>query len=466
LVKRALNLADAFRKRMGMDRAVAYTLAARVFMILGSTGTVLLIVRFLTKIQQGYYYTLLSLVNLQLVSELGFSFLILQLAAHEAVHLHFYDNGYVEGDPSRRARLAAILQKTVHWYFLAAIVMAVILLPSGIVFFHRNAPGEGGVWLGPWTAAGIFTTLLFVLNPFCSFLEGCGQVRQVARMRLCQALLAVVAAWSSMIAGKGLYSPAMVALSCAIIAGVFLWRRRALFLGLLQHRVEPDTLCWRSEVWSFQWKIAITWLCSYFTAQVLTPVIFASRGAADAGRLGMSVNIAAYIWTLVFAWMSTKAAPFGQLVAKKSYQALDQLFFRTLWQSLTILVSLVFVGIAAIFAIQNLFPALAARMVSPGAFILLLLTAVSTLIVQCEAVYLRAYKEEPFIWQAMAVAFLTSVGSYLAAPRWGVTGACIVYFVCSGMIAVTSATLIFRNKRHSYQGSLRSAPALPLEVAS
>ena len=72
-----------------MDGAIAYIFAARVCMILGSTGTVLLIVHFLSKIEQGYYYTLLSLVNLQIIFELGFSFVILQLAAHEAVHLRF-----------------------------------------------------------------------------------------------------------------------------------------------------------------------------------------------------------------------------------------------------------------------------------------------------------------------------------------------------------------------------------------
>ncbi len=344
--------------------------------------------------------------------------------------------------------------------------MGITLLPAGILFFRRNAPGEATLWLGPWTAAAFFTVTLFVLNPFCSFLEGCGQVRQVASMRLWQAVLSVIAAWSCMICGKGLYSPAMVAFACIIAAAVFLWRRRSLFRRLLQCSVQPDILSWRTEVWSFQWKIAITWLCSYFTVQVLTPIIFASRGASDAGRIGMSVNIAAYMWSLVFAWMSTKAAPFGQLVAKKDFQALDHLFFHTLWQSLSVLAIFVAAGIALIFSFENLFPTLGARMVSPGLFVLLLLTAVSTLVVQCEAIYLRAHKEEPLIWQAMTVAFLTSVGSYLVAPRWGVTGACIVYFVCSGIIALVSATLIFRKRRHSHKRVARSAPALPMELAS
>jgi len=47
------------------------------------------IARFLTPSEQGYYYTFNSLVALQIVFELGFSFVILQLAAHERAQLSF-----------------------------------------------------------------------------------------------------------------------------------------------------------------------------------------------------------------------------------------------------------------------------------------------------------------------------------------------------------------------------------------
>ena len=66
---------------LGLDRAVAYMVSARCFSILGSTGTVLLIVHFLSGVEQGYYYTLLSLVSLQAIFEFDFSFVIQQLAA-------------------------------------------------------------------------------------------------------------------------------------------------------------------------------------------------------------------------------------------------------------------------------------------------------------------------------------------------------------------------------------------------
>ncbi|MBW8870245.1 MAG: hypothetical protein JF563_05650, partial [Acidobacteriales bacterium] len=58
---------------IGLDRAIAFTVLGRVIQGLGSVGSVLLIVHFLTAAEQGYYYALWSLVALQSVFELGFS---------------------------------------------------------------------------------------------------------------------------------------------------------------------------------------------------------------------------------------------------------------------------------------------------------------------------------------------------------------------------------------------------------
>src|SRR6266436_4769677 len=124
---------------LGLDRAIAYTVLARGVQILGSTGTVLLILRFLTPVEQGYFYTLLSLVSLQVVFELGFSFVILQMAAHECAHLTLHTDGRIEGDPVAHARLASVLQKTLRWYLVAAVILCVSLLPAGVFFFSRHA---------------------------------------------------------------------------------------------------------------------------------------------------------------------------------------------------------------------------------------------------------------------------------------------------------------------------------------
>src|SRR5258708_6581472 len=144
--------------------------------------------------------------------------------------------------------------------------------------------------------------------------------------------------WGAFLAHHGLYSPTMVNLGLAAGGLAFLYSRRHLCLGLLRYPVGKQAVSWREEIWPFQWKIAVTWLSVYLSMSVFTPILFAYRGPADAGRLGMSLNIATYLWTVVLAWMSTKAAPFGQMIARGEFDRLDRLFFRTFWQSMVVLI--------------------------------------------------------------------------------------------------------------------------------
>ena len=92
-----------------MDRAIAFTVLARGWSGLAGLVTVALIARFLSPAEQGYYFTFGSLVAMQLVFELGFSVVILQLATHECAHLTLGRDGRVAGDGIAQARLASIL---------------------------------------------------------------------------------------------------------------------------------------------------------------------------------------------------------------------------------------------------------------------------------------------------------------------------------------------------------------------
>lgn len=440
----ALRLKDLF----GVDRAIAYTVLARVIQILGSTGTVLLILRFLTPIEQGYYYTLLSLVSLQMIFELGFSFVILQMAAHECAHLTLHADGRIEGDPIAHARLASILQKTFRWYLVAAVILCASLLPVGVYFFSRHAHATTPVvWHGPWVVAVLATAILFLLNPLFSFLEGCGLVWQAGRMRVKQALLGAAMSWGALLAHHGLYSPGMVNLGYAGAGLAFLYSRRNLFFGLLRRPVEERTISWRSEVWPFQWKIAVSWISAYFSFTVLAPVLFALRGPTEAGQIGLSLSITGYLSTLVLAWMSTKATPFAQLIARGEFPRLRGLFFRTLRQSIIVLLGISAACEAGLIALQYLFPRLAARMVSPRIFLLLLLACMSSFLVQSMAIYLRSFKREPFLVQSIVVAVSTVVLAVLAAKAWGVAGVALSYFVCTGVISLGYGMVVFRRNR-------------------
>ena len=203
-----LHLRDFLRYRLphhiGLDRAIAFTVLGRAVQGLGSVGSVLLIVHFLTAAEQGYYYALWSLVALQSVFELGFSFVILQVAAHERAHLEIHSDGTITGSEASHFRLASLLQRAVRWYTSCALAMGVVLLLGGTRFFslHQN-PSFPSIWLNPLRITVLACVITFAIGPVLSFLEGCGQVAQVARMRFFQSTIAVAMAWTAMFTHHG-----------------------------------------------------------------------------------------------------------------------------------------------------------------------------------------------------------------------------------------------------------------------
>ena len=441
---KARELRNWARHTLGLDRAIAFTVLARVWSSSAGIVTVLLIARFLSAAEQGYYYTFGSLVALQIVFELGFSIVILQLASHERAHLSVSDVGVISGDPIAHERLASVLQKSVRWYSVAAALMAVILIVSGFVFFSRHQHSTQSVaWQLPWSAVVLAATLTFQIDPILSFLEGCGQVANVARLRLYQAVLGGLLAWSALATHHGLFAPAMTIVGQVLAGVIWLQRRRRFLLGLFRHKATSHRIQWRTEVWPFQWKIAVSWLCGYFIYQLFNPVLFAYKGAVAAGQMGMSLSIAGALTSVAIAWVNTKAAPFGSMVARKDWVQLDAIFFHALRQSVFVCVvgSLV-VWLGAIY-LHAAGLRLAQRMLDPLPLGILLLATIINVIVFAESLYLRAHKEEKFLSGSIMGAVLTGSSTYWFGKRYGAMGMVSGYLVMGIFVGLGYNTYVF-----------------------
>jgi hypothetical protein len=378
------------------------------------------------------------------------------MAAHERAKLTIFEDGHIEGDSIAHARLASVLQKSVRWYSLAAILMACALLPAGIHFFtvhHGITPLAYG-WRMPWILLVLAAIVTFQIDPIFSFLEGCGYVADVARMRLGQAILASSLAWSALLLHHGLFAPAMAITGQAVYGmGWLLIRHRHLIFGLLRHKTGGNRIAWISEVWPFQWRIAVSWLCGYFIFQLFNPILFAYQGAVVAGRMGMSLSIATSIGAVAIAWINTKAAPFGSIIAQKNYQKLDDLFFKTLTQSTAFLICGAGVFFICLeFAVRHNLK-YAGRVLVPWAFGFILLTIIANHITGSEAIYLRAHKQEPFLVLSIINAVSVGLSTYFLARYWTASTVAVGYFLSQGVIGLSVGTYIFTTKRriwHAY----------------
>lgn len=446
---------------LGLDGAIAYAISARFWTIVSNIVTVVLMVRFLSPIEQGYYFTLISLVALQVVFELGFSFVILQHAAHERAHLEILPDGTIQGDSRAHARLASVLQLTVRWYSRAGVALGVILLPAGIYFFSKNeTPGVHVHWMAPWLLSAAACVAAFLEDPLFAFFEGCGEVREVARMRFHQCILSTVFAWASMLTHHGLFAPGLTLAASPLVGGVFLWRRRRLLRALLRHPAGGHAISWHDEILPFQWRIAVSWICAYFTRQIFTLILFHYRNPVEAGQMGMTISVAGYASSIVLSWITTKAPTFGQLVAQRKFAELDTLFFRTLRQSTWFLLLLCAGFMGAVVLIDLYIPKLATRIVGAEAFALILLGTVGSVLVQGIAIYLRSFKREPLLWQSVVVALVTLLLCRLTVRSWGTMGVSLSYLVCTGIMGLTWGWIVFRNWRAQLREEGTNVPTL------
>jgi O-antigen/teichoic acid export membrane protein len=435
------------RRVLGVDRAVGFTVLARFWSSAAGLVTVSLIARFLSPAQQGYYYTFGSLVALQIVFELGFSFVILQMASHERAELCISGDYEISGPPIAHARLASVIQKSVRWYSLAAVAMAVTLLPAGIYFFSAHQhPGQIVYWRLPWCAAALMAALNFQLDPFLSFLEGCGYVPEIARLRLMQSATGSLLAWIVLIGHHGLFAPSMMLFGMASTSVLWLMGKRKLLLGLLRHQTGIHRIRWNQEVWPFQWRIAVSWLSGYFLFWIFNPILFAFRGPVEAGRMGMSLSLANAIQAIAVSWVSTKSAPFGTLIARKEYQRLDHTFFQALGQACAVSLAGALTAWLGCIYLNAEHVRFAQRLLDPISLGVLLLYMIVNVVISAEAYYLRAHKQEVFFVNSLVGALTVAPCALIFGRLYGAMG--IVVSTCIlNSIGLVWATYKFRKYR-------------------
>jgi hypothetical protein len=404
-------------RRMGMGRAVVFTLFWRAWSFLSGPLTLLLLSRYLTREEQGFYFTFNSVIALQVLFGLGLTYVILQFASHEKAFLEWDEAGLLCGDAQAKARLASLLRSSLRYYGIASLLMVSILLPAGVVFFQSQQHIYPGVaWLWPWCFLVASAALSLLTSPLFALLEGCNLVSEVALARLAQSVMSYLFMWIALSANMRLWAAPVLAAFSALTGLIWLVvRKGSLFGDLWKHADRSATIDWRREVWPFQWKVALSWLSSYFAYQVYNPILFKFQGAGVAGQMGMSLSVMNGIVGVASTWVQTRAPEMGALVAKGEPLASYAVFQRSTRRALFAAVLLGGLAFGLVVWLAYGGYALSARLLSPTPFGLLMLTMPLCLLIVAQGCYLRAYKQEPFLWPVVAFSATNTVAIYLLA---------------------------------------------------
>jgi O-antigen/teichoic acid export membrane protein len=438
--------------KIGIDGPIFFTLVTRVFQGLGGFITIFLIAHFMSKEEQGYYYTFASVLAIQIFFELGFGGIIVQFVAHEMSNLTVSSTNFFAGNRKSLSRLSSLLKFCIKWYAVFAALLFLCLLGVGYYFFSTYGSAKTAVdWQIPWLIVSLFTSLNLLVSPLIAILQGMNKVKEVAKIAMYQQLVVMFITWLSLYFGAKLY---VVAINSAVSFFLLLFfYYRTSYPQLLMHLYKEkisDKINYKTEIFPLQWKIAISWISGYFIFQLFNPVVFAYEGAVVAGQIGMTLTFLNAILQLVVSWTSTKVPLWAGFIAKREYDSLNQSYNKVVKDSTLMAILFISIFFALIIIINYLDLPLADRFLPFWLCVILFVSVPFNNIINIWASYLRCFKKEPFLLQALVVGLLSALSTILGGKLWGVDGIVIGYTLVVVLISLPLSYYIFVTKKVYY----------------
>lgn len=431
----------------GFDPSIIITVTGRLIQALGGLILIFLVAHFLTKEEQGYYYTFGSLVAIQIFFELGFTTIITQFVAHENAHINWDKFSFSEKSQIHVSRLSFLFKFCLKLFTVLSIILLITLIFLGSIFFKKFS-SRNVEWEIPWVILAFSTSLLLITSPILSFFEGLGKVKNVAFIRLLQQSISLIVVIISFLCQQKLYSIAFANLASFVIILFCLslpyFRKTIHFLYTKKSTYKIDYF---KEIFPFQWKIALSWISGYFIFQLFNPVLFATEGAVVAGKMGITLAVFNGISTISMSWITTKISIFSNLIALNKRDELDFKFKKTLKQIILVNLTLLLTFYLFIFLLNKFNFDLAFRFLDIKYLIILGFVTLSNQIIFSMAFYLRCHKKEPFLINSLVGSVLTAFSTFYFGNKFGLNGIVYGYAFLTIFVGLPWSILIFNKKK-------------------
>lgn len=435
--------------RGAIDRPVIFGFAANAWQILAAPISLLLIAKFLTPAIQGYYFTFGSVLALSVFAEMGLGRVVIQFASHEWASVSLGPDGEISGDAGARSRLASLFKFSSLWYSAVGVTVAGGIGLAGYVFFSWN-PHPEVVWVWPWFSLCFLTGVDLYLSNFTFMLEGCNQLSQVYFYQFIRRIVTSSVLWLVLFLGGNLWIAPAALVAAILWTLIYLGVRYRAFLSQLLFFPITSKLSWGKDLWPMQWRIAVSWISGYFAFSLFTPVIFHYWGPVEAGRIGMTWKLASTLMMGATAVIIPKGPQFGILIAKKAYQALDKLFYKTVVSATLIALAGSSAVFLLVFVLYRYHYPLASRMLGPLPTAFFLMAAVLMQVSIAQSTYLRAYRKEPFMVLSVAAGALIALSTWALGSRYGCTAVAAGYLAVTALFSVPCGALIWRRCRKAW----------------
>jgi hypothetical protein len=428
-------------KKLGFDRTLGLVFISQILRLITGPVTAFLLIKYLSPVHQGIYYTIGSISAIQIIFESGMGQCILKATSSRFTG----DGNQLSKTRMLRAEdqhnVGPVFYFAVRFFSGMAILYIIVSVIISYIFFKNFILVTDAVFTAS-SISIIGTALSMLLISVSGVLEGLQQIETVFKARLVSAIAQFGAIVASLICGLDILTIGIVSIVSPItflVVIVIIWPK---FLQKLWKSGKGQHLEWKVEIWPFQKRMIINSLCAYAAWSFATPLIFKMVNPIAAGQYALNWGILRSIAGFAGTWTYAKLGMFGQLIQQGNHKEVSQKINRLTIQGMTAYIAGSFAYICVILLLEIIKPDYANRFGPISLVIVLVITNLLQLFILMRSHYMHAYGVDGFVSLTILTTLITVSSQIYFSRNYGAFGVALCATVTLCLMASLAPWLL------------------------
>lgn len=353
---------------------------------------------------QGIYFTTVSLLSAQIFADMGITFALITFLSHESSKIDLKNRKFNFVKDYNPNNILYILKFSKFWFKVFGVILAISLLIIGLLLFKGESIEVKIIY------GFLCLNLYYILQQqkYIILLEGINKNEIAHNIKSISLIISSVCFFVCVILKLELAS-LLISQVCFMLA-MYIGTSKTLdkrYLQNLMDRSIRSDINWKTDIFPFQSKIAISSICGFVTFQFYVPITYSHFGAVEAGKLGLSLQLCSAISSVASFWFVAELPFLGSLVGTKRIRQAQLLVLNVIKKSLFSYVMLSVCFVLSWWPLKLYLNDIADRMISDRNLILLIISFGFSTISIIMAQFVRLKKTEPFMRISIINASLT-----------------------------------------------------------
>ena len=402
-----MNL-DQYENQLMDFKALQYSFLTQMSKLLMGPVLLIFLPRYINQVEQGYWFTMVSLAAITAFAEMGLSNIVLQFAAHA--------KSKATSDYTLDELLIFVIKRIL---LVALLVFPLTVLVGSLVL---SGDSESQInWLFCWFIFCAMSCLNLILIVILSYFEGSVGVHEIQKIRFVLAIVNLVSLVVSLYCSLGLWAlPVSIALT--VLTGFLILCSKFSLHNYLKNpfdNLKVTNTYLGSHINPLLLRYSVSWIGGYFMFQLFVPIGFLTLGPIEAGKIGISISLFSSIFAISNIASIFQLPEFTSAIALSDKRKLMVCFWSALFGSLAIFSC----GFLVIFLMDQsdfLNDMFLDRFLDFDVLKILALAWLLQLIVHNMAIYIRAFRIEPFSLPSLVAGLYIPSMTYICSLLWGV----------------------------------------------